>query len=77
MHSKKIFSLSTSLLYDFYVFTQVMLCHFIFAVFSLIKPFWPVRSYKNMLFHFTDFVAQNFTAQKKSFGMEGDERNDG
>jgi hypothetical protein len=77
MHSKKFFGLSKSLIYDFYVFTQVMLCHFIFAMFTLMKPFWPAKSYKNMLFHFTDFVAQNFTAQKKSFGMEGGERNDG
>jgi len=77
MHSKKIFSFSISLLYDFYVFTQVMLCHFIFAMFTLLKPFWPAKSYKNMLFCFTDFVAQHFTAQKESFGMEGGERNDG
>ena len=77
MHSKKVFNFLMSLLYDFYVFTQVIVCHFIFTVFTLIKPFWPAKSYKNILFRFTDFVAQNFTAQKKSFGMEGGERNDG
>ena len=77
MRLKKITTFLASLTYDFYVFTQVILCHFIFALFTLMKPFWPAESYKNILLRFTDFVAENFTAQKNSLGMEGSERKDG